>query len=292
MLNRNKLSPESKRRFKKMLPKLGRGVIIVLLILLFTTPYVWMIASTFKSRAELFQYISPVSWRTFVPLNPTLDNLRTLFVEMNFLRPLLNSIGVAFAAVLLSVSVSSMIAFALAWIEFPGREILFMAILATLFIAFEAKIVPLFLVMQQLHLQNTYISLILPWVTDAYLIFLLRQHFKELPKELMEAAILDGCSYFRVFWNIMLPNIKPALISAAFIKFVYAWDSFVWPLITITDESKTVVTVAIARLFSNDDVLWELVFAGSFIATIPIILIFFFLQRYYVEGMAQSGIKG
>ena len=108
----------------------------------------------------------------------------------------------------------------------------------------------------------------------------------------MEAAILDGCSYFRVFWNIMLPNIKPALISAAFIKFVYAWDSFVWPLITITDESKTVVTVAIARLFSNDDVLWELVFAGSFIATIPIILIFFFLQRYYVEGMAQSGIKG
>ena len=292
MINQNEISLNSKRHFKKILPQLGRGVIIVLLILVFTTPYVWMIASTFKSRAELFQYISPVSWRTFVPLSPTLDNLRTLFVEMNFLRPLLNSIGVAFAAVLLSVSVSSMIAFVLAWIEFPGREVLFMAILATLFIAFEAKIVPLFLVMQQLHLQNTYISLILPWVTDAYLIFLLRQHFKELPKELMEAAILDGCSYFRVFWNIMLPNIKPALISAAFIKFVYAWDSFVWPLITITDESKTVVTVAIARLFSNDDVLWELVFAGSFIATIPIILIFFFLQRYYVEGMAQSGIKG
>ena len=277
---------------KKLLPKLGRGVVILLLVLLFTTPYIWMIASTFKPRAELFAYLSPVSWRTFVPLNPTLDNLRTLFVEINFMRPLLNSIGVSLMAVLLSVSISSMIAFVLAWIEFPGREILFLAILATLFIAFEAKIVPLFLVMQQLHLQNTYISLVLPWVTDAYLIFMLRQHFKDLPKELMEAAILDGCSYFRVFWNIMLPNIKPALISAAFIKFVFAWDSFVWPLITITDESKTVVTVAIAKLFSNDDVLWELVFAGSFVATIPIILIFFFLQRYYIEGVAQSGLKG
>lgn len=269
-----------------------RWIFIGGLILLFTLPYIWMIGSTFKSRAELFQHITPLSWRTFVPLAPTLDNLRVLFFEEGFAIPLINSLGLAIAAVLFALTINSMIAFVLAWIEFPGRRFVFIAILSTLLIVFEAKLVPLFLIMQKMNLQNTYISIILPWITDAFFIFLFRQHFKGLPKELMEAAILDGCSYFRVYWSVMLPNIRPALISAAFIKFIFAWDSFIWPLIAITDESKTVITVAIAKLFSNEDVLWELVFASSFVATIPIILLFFFLQRYYVEGIAQSGIKG
>ena len=108
----------------------------------------------------------------------------------------------------------------------------------------------------------------------------------------MEAATIDGCSYFRAYWNVMLPNIGPALISAAFIKFIFSWDSYIWPLITITDDSKQVVSVAIAKLFANEEVLWELVFAGSFVATVPIIILFFFLQRYYVEGVASSGVKG
>ena len=268
-----------------------RGIGIILLILIFTVPYIWMIGSTFKPREEIFLYISPLSWRTFVPLNPTLDNIRLLF-ESGFARPLLNSIGLSIASVVLSLSISSMIAFVLAWIEFPGRRMVFIAILSTMLIVFEAKLVPLFLIMQQLGLNNTFLSIILPWITDAFFIFLFYQHFKELPKDLFEAAILDGCSYFRVYWNIMLPLITPALVSAAFIKFIFTWDAYIWPLITITDESKTVVAVAIAKLFSNEDILWELVFAGSFIATIPIIILFLFLQKYYVEGVAQTGVKG
>jgi ABC-type glycerol-3-phosphate transport system permease component len=263
-----------------------------LLVSIFATPYIWMIGSTFKPREELFRYIYPVSWRTFVPLNPTFENLRTLFVEIEFARPLINTAGIAITAVFLSILICSMIGFVLAWIEFPGRELLFFAILATMLIVFEAKLVPLFLIMQQLNLNNTYISIILPWIADAFFIFLFRQHFKSIPKELMEAAIIDGCSYFRVYWNIMLPNIVPALISAAFIKFIFTWDSYIWPLITITDESKQVVSVAIAKLFADEEVLWELVFAGSFVATIPIILLFFFLQRYYIEGVASTGLKG
>lgn len=268
-----------------------RGLGVVLLIFIFTIPYIWMIGSTFKPREEIFLYISPLSWRTFVPLNPTLENIRTLF-EIGFAGPLLNSLGLSIAAVVLSLSINSMIAFVLAWIEFPGRRFVFIAILSTMLIVFEAKLVPLFLIMQTLDLNNTYLSIILPWVADAFFIFLFRQHFKQLPRDLFEAAILDGCSYFRVYWNVMLPLITPALVSAAFIKFIFTWDSYIWPLITITDESKTVVAVAIAKLFSDEDILWELVFAGSFVATIPIIILFLFLQRYYVEGVARSGVKG
>jgi multiple sugar transport system permease protein len=269
-----------------------KGIGLLALVIIFTMPFLWMIASAFKPRAELFTNVYPFSWRAFVPLHPTLDNFKTLFQQYNFAIPVINSIGLAIAAVVISLTLSSMIAYVLAWLEFPGRELLFTIILSTMLIAFEAKLVPLFLILQRLHLYNTYFGILVPWLTDAYFIFLLRQHFKEIPQEMFEAAILDGCSYFRVYWNVMLPNITPGLISAAFIKFMFTWDSFVWPLIAVRDESKMVITVAIAKLFSNEYSLWELVFAGSFVATIPVIILFFFLQRYYVQGYMTSGLKG
>ncbi|KAA3661707.1 MAG: carbohydrate ABC transporter permease, partial [Chloroflexi bacterium] len=232
----------SRSRINIRWSSMGYVLLGVILVVIFATPYIWMIGSTFKPREEIFRYVSPLSWRTFVPLNPTPDNLRTLFIDLDFSRPLLNSLGVSIASVIFSLTVSSMVAFVLAWIEFPGRRFVFGAILVTLLIVFEAKIVPLFLIMQQLGLQNTYISIFIPWLTDAFFVFLFYQHFKKLPQELMEAATIDGCSYFRAYWNVMLPNIGPALISAAFIKFIFSWDSYIWPLITITDESKQVVS--------------------------------------------------
>lgn len=284
----NTLSAES-RRWLRFFPL--RPLIYIGLLLAFATPYLWIIASTFKSRSELFADIYPLSLNTFIPRNPTLDNLSTLFSTSNFAQAMLNSLIVAVAAVVLSLVIDSMIAYVLAWLDFPGRRILFTAVLATLMIAFEARLVPLFLTMQQLHLDNTLVSIFLPWVTDAFIIFLIRQHLKELPAELFEAALMDGCSYIRIYWSVMLPNITPALVSAAFIKFIYSWDSYIWPAIVVTDESKSVITVALAKLFSDESVRWELVFAGSFISTVPIIILFLFLQRYYVQGFVRSGIK-
>lgn len=269
-----------------------KGMGLLALVVMFTMPFLWMIVSAFKPRAELFTNIYPFTWRALVPLHPTLDNFKTLFQQYNFATPMLNSIGLAIAAVVISLFLNSLIAYVLAWLEFPGRELLFIVILSTMLIAFEAKLVPLFLILQRLHLYNTYLGILVPWLTDAYFIFLLRQHFKGIPQEMFEAAILDGCSYFRVYWNVMLPNIIPGLISAAFIKFLFVWDSFVWPLIAVRDESKMVITVAIAKLFSNEYSLWELVFAGSFVATVPVIILFFFLQRYYIQGYVTSGLKG
>ena len=268
-----------------------RVLVFVIIVIIFATPYLWILGSTFKTRQDLFADLYPITIRTFVPTNPTLENLTNLFTKTNFAQASLNSVLVASMSVTFAVAINSMIAFVLAWLKFPGRRILFVVILATLTIAFEAKLIPLFLTMQQLHIDNTLPSIFLPWITDAFIIFLLRQHFAELPQDLFDAAIIDGCSYFRMYWNVMLPNITPALVSAAFIKFIFSWDSFIWPSIVITDESKTVITVALAKLFSDETVLWELVFAGSFVATVPVILIFIFLQRYYVQGFVRSGLK-
>lgn len=265
---------------------------LLILVVVFMGPYVWMISSAFKPREEIFLYLNPVSWRTFIPLNPTLSNIQELWVELEFWRPILNSLGIALTTVTIAILINSMIAFALSRLKFLGREFLFVLVLSTLLIPFEAIMVPMFLVVQKIGLDDTFPGIFLPWVADAFIIFLLRQHFMELPDDLQDAAIIDGCTPFQIYWKIFLPNIKPALISAGFIKFMYSWDAYIWPLIITRDPKKSVVAIAIARLFTDQDILWEYVFAGSFMATIPIILLFLFLQRYYIQGIATTGLKG
>ncbi len=293
MVKNHRAKSKSSSRVSPPVPytSLLRVLVFVIIVIIFATPYLWILGSTFKTRQDLFADIYPVTIQTFFPVKPTLENLTNLFTKTNFAQAFLNSVLVASMSVTFAVAINSMIAFVLAWLKFPGRSILFVVILATLTIAFEAKLIPLFLTMQQLHIDNTLPAIFLPWITDAFIIFLLRQHFAELPEDLFDAAIIDGCPYFRMYWNVMLPNIIPALVSAAFIKFIFSWDSFIWPSIVITDESKTVITVALAKLFSDETILWELVFAGSFVATVPVILIFIFLQRYYVQGFVRSGLK-
>lgn len=262
------------------------------IVLIFTVPYAWLIGSAFKPREEIFANIYPFSWKTFVPLAPTLKNFIAVFQEADFANALTLSLLIAAASVAISLTICSMIAFVLARLEFPGRGIVFALILVTMLIPFEARIVPLFFVMQDLNLDNTIPSVFLPWVADAFIIFLLRQHFAEIPNDLYDAAVADGCSHFRVYWNIMLPNIKPVLVSAALIKFIWSWDSYIWPLIILRDPKLRVVQVAIAFLFGDQRILWDQVFAAAFISTIPILVLFLLLQRYYISGMTTSGIKG
>jgi ABC-type glycerol-3-phosphate transport system permease component len=271
---------------------LARGLALAVLTLVFTVPYLWMAASAFRPRAEIFASIHPLSWRTFVPLSPTLENFARLLGERGFGLALANSLAIALVTVALSLLVNSLLGFVFARLRFPGREALFVITLSTMLIPFEAIMVSMFLVVQRLGLYDTYTAILLPWVSDAFLIFLFRQHFRDLPDELQDAAVMDGCSPFRLYWNVLLPNLKPALVSAAFIKFIWSWDAYIWPLIVTRDPRKTVVSVAIAQLFTDQNVLWELIFAGSFLATIPLVALFVFLQRYYVQGVVTSGLKG
>jgi len=285
-------SLHSGNRYRSLFRFIIKWLGLTILILIFTGPYIWMVSSAFKPREEIFRYINPISWRTFVPLEPTFENIQRLLVELEFWRPILNSLGIAIATVTISLFINSMIAFALSRLKFPGRDFLFILVLATLLIPFEAIMVPMFLVVQNIGLDDTYFGIFLPWVADAFIIFLVRQHFMEIPDDLQDAAIIDGCTPFQIFWKVFLPNIRPALVSAGFIKFIYSWDAYIWPLIVTRDPDKAVVAIAIARLFTDQDILWEFVFAGSFLATIPIVLLFLFLQRYYVQGIATTGIRG
>ena len=268
------------------------SLIILIIVVVFVAPYLWMIGSTFKPRSELFASIFPFTWRTFIPQNPTLENFVTLFEEYEFGTALRNSLTVSLTAVVLSLIVNSMVAFVLAWLKFPGRKLLFGLILVPMAIVFEARLVPLFLISQKLGLDNTLFGVIAPWISAPFIIFLLHQHFKGLHEELYDAAIIDGCSHFRIYWSVMLPNIIPGLISAAIIKFIGAWDSYIWPLITLHDKEKQLITLSLARMFTDDHIRWEVLFAGSFVSTIPVIILFIFLQRYYVSGYTRSGLKG
>ncbi len=277
-----------KRGSLKLFSFIGLGVLAIIFLL----PYAWMLGSAFKTRTELFTYVIPMSWKTFIPLAPTMENFTRLIIDLKFYRNIFNSLLLAAATVSTTMIFCSMTAFVLSMLDFPGRKVIFTLIMFTMLVPFEARMIPTFLVVQGLGMSDTFIALFLPWVADAFLIFLFSNHFAEIPYDLYHAAIIDGCSHKRVFWSVMFPNILPALISGGLIKFFLAWDAYVWPLIIIRNEKKQVISVAIANLFTDQSVEWELIFSSAVLSTIPVVILFLFLQRYYIAGMTSSGIKG
>ncbi len=275
------------KQTKKILAVTG----LAMLAAVFLLPYLWMLGSAFKSRSELFSYVLPVSWKTFIPVHPTLDNFSVLLFKLGFLRTILNTLLLSAVTVFGSVVLCSMTAFALSMLEFPGRKIIFFLIMFTMMVPFEARMLPTFLVVQDVGLSNTFTALYLPWLSDAFLIFLFSNHFSEIPFDLYHAAVIDGCPHTRIYDRIMLPNILPALISGGLIKFFFAWDSYVWPLIILRTDKWQVLGVSIANLFTDQSIAWELIFSGSLLSTIPVVALFILLQRYYIAGMTSGGIK-
>ncbi len=260
----------------------------------FLVPYLWMVSSSLKPQLEIFQYVYPVSWKTFVPQHFTLEAYRELFhlVPFPVSRYFLNSLFVAISVTILSLIVNALAAYAFARLEFPGRNVLFVVFLSTMIVPFEVLAIPLYLQVRSLGWVNTYQALIIPWVANPLGIFLLRQFFQDIPKGLEEAARIDGCSYFGAFRHVVLPNSIPALVAFALIRFQASWDAFLWPLIAAPSAEKRVIQVAIASFATEVQTRWDLTFAASTMATLPIILTFLVLQRFYVQGVVMSGLKG
>jgi multiple sugar transport system permease protein len=275
----------------------GQGLLYLTLgglAVAFLVPYLWMILSSVKPAVEIFKYVYPVSWRTFIPETFTLDSYRELFqlVPFPFSRYLLNSVFVATSVTVLSLIVNALAAYAFARLDFPGRGVAFGIFLSTMIVPFEVLAIPLYMQVRAFGWVNTYQALIIPWVANPLGIFLLRQFFQEIPRELEEAARIDGCSYFGAFRRVVLPNSVPALVAFALIRFQASWDAFIWPLIAAPAAEKRVVQVAIASFVTEVQTRWDLTFAASTMATIPIVVIFLILQRYYVQGVIMSGLKG
>ncbi|MEL6927005.1 MAG: carbohydrate ABC transporter permease [Cyanobacteria bacterium J06600_6] len=251
-------------------------------------PLLWLIGTAFKSPTEDIFTFPP----QIFPRQPTWANFATVWETYPFALYLYNSSLVAFLAVGLNLLFCSLAAYPLARLDFKGREFIFALVLATIMIPFQIVMIPLYILAVNLGLRNTYLGIVLPNLTSAFGIFLLRQALKAVPLELEEAARIDGCSELGIWWNIMLPAIRPALFTLAIFVFIGSWSDFLWPLIVLDDPDYYTLPLAVANLADSFSLDWRLVAAGSVISIVPILLLFLFLQKYIVPTDVGSGVKG
>jgi putative chitobiose transport system permease protein len=251
-------------------------------------PLLWLVGTALKSPTEnIFQ--SPPQ---LLPAQPTFENFVTVWQTNPFGQYMLNSTLIAVLTVSINLIFCALAAYPLARLSFPGRDWIFIAIVTTIMIPFQIVMIPLYILTVQMGLRNSYLGVIFPSLASAFGIFLLRQAFLGVPKELEEAARMDGSSELGLWWNIMLPAIRPALVTLAIFVFIGAWSDFLWPLIVIQDENLYTLPLGVAKLASAFSLDWRLVAAGSVISIAPVMLLFLFLQRYIVPTDTGSAVKG
>ncbi|WP_434547700.1 carbohydrate ABC transporter permease [Planktothrix agardhii] len=260
------------------------GIIAVLMLF----PLVWLVSTAFKSPSEnIFQFPPQ-----FIPRQPTFQNFIKVWQTNPFGRYLFNSSFVALLTVSLNLLFCSLAAYPLARLNFKGRDGIFTAIIATIMIPFQIVMIPLYILTVQLELRNSYLGIIFPSIASAFGIFLLRQAFQSVPKELEEAARIDGCSELGIWWNVMIPAVKPALITLAIFVFIGSWSDFLWPLLVLDQPDFYTMPLGVATLAGTFSLDWRLIAAGSVISIAPVLLLFLILQRYIVPTDAGSGVKG
>jgi multiple sugar transport system permease protein len=257
--------------------------------LVMVTPFVWAITTSLKARGALL--IVPPQ---FLPSEPTLDAYSTVINRFPFIRVFGNSVLVALLTTLGQLLICSMSGYAFARLKFFGRDALFVLYLATLMVPFAVIVTPLFIIVTKLGWTNTYAGLIIPVMFSAFGTFFMRQFFLSIPRELEEAATIDGAGTLTTFWRIIMPITTPALATLAVLSFMGSWNSFLWPLLIVNDRSLMTLPVALSTLqgIYPGQTQWNIVMAGTVLATIPTIIVFLFAQRWVIEGVAGSGIKG
>jgi multiple sugar transport system permease protein len=247
-------------------------------------PGLWMISAALKPRDR-------VNDGQLIPRDVTFSNFVYVFTEVPFARYLLNSFFVSGVITVAALLLHSMAAYALARLRFPGRDVIFGVIFSTLLITAPVVLIPLFLVVRQLGLLDSYAGLIIPAVFNAFGIFLLRQFYLQLPRELEEAAIVDGCGHWRVYWSVVLPLSRPILSALAIFFFLANWNAFLWPLVATNNPDLTVVQLAITSFQSQYASSWNYILAAAAVAAAPMLVLFFAFQRQIVESVKTSGLK-
>lgn len=264
----------------------ARTTLLVTGAILMLIPVLWTVLSSFKDQTELA--LRPP---TIIPQHPTMANYGEALTSFNFMTYFTNSVIVTGAATLLTLTINSMAAFALAKYNFRGRDVLFLITLATIMIPLQVILLPVYQVVSSFGLVNSLWGMIIPPAATPTGVFLLRQYMLTIPDELIEAARIDGASEWRIFLRIILPLAKPALAVVAIFSVIWRWNDFLWPLIIAQDERIYTLPVALARFNGQQVVPFNLVLAMSVLTILPVILIFLFLQRQIMAGIAQTGIK-
>ncbi|RAZ91296.1 carbohydrate ABC transporter permease [Mesorhizobium hawassense] len=270
----------------------GRSLAYVLMVVvtaLWGAPILWMLVTSIKPESEIYAY--PPAW---IPDHPTLEAYGALFQRFPMLTWFRNSAVVGILTTVLTLAVDALAAYPLARMQFPGRRVIMGVIFATFLLPYELLFVPLFLGLNSYGLVDSIFSLTVPTSANAFGVFLLTQFFQAVPRELEDAAVMDGCSRFGFFWRILLPLTKPGLATVAIFTFVASWNNFFWPLIaTNSDETRT-LPVGLATLVGGAGMSMKqsVLMASAVVATLPTAIFFLALQRHFVRGIAATGIKG
>ncbi|MEC0202027.1 carbohydrate ABC transporter permease [Paenibacillus lautus] len=267
--------------------RLAVHILLAVGALLMIMPFLWMISTSFKSFADSMSV--PPKW---LPVEWHPDNYLRVIQTIDFGTYYLNTVIVTVGRTAGQLILCSLAAYAFASLRFPFKNAIFLALLAVLMVPSQVVMIPSFVIMREFNWLDTFYVLIVPGIFSAFGTFLLRQFFMTLPKDLEEAAKIDGCSYFRIYWNIYLPLSKAALVSLAIFTILASWNDLLWPLIMTSSEEMRVLSIGISSFQGQHSTDYPLLMAGALMATLPIIILFIFLQRYFIEGIAMNGIKG
>ena len=278
-----------------------RFIVLVVIGLLVSMPFLWMLSLAFKKPTEEFAWPP-----NFFPQNPTLENFTYVLGETILPTAFLNSAIVSLVSVVTNLGLATLAGYAFARLRFPGRDLLFLVLIATTMIPSAVALIPLFLMTKGfplvggndlfghggIGLLDSLPGLILPHVVGALNIFLSRQFFLELPDELAEAARIDGAREFSIFWRVYLPLAQPLIATVAIFSFTGAWEDFLWPLVITSSTDKYTVQIALNSFTSGGNIQWGYLMASAVLATLPLLLVFLFFQKYFVEGLASGSVKG
>ncbi|UOQ83506.1 carbohydrate ABC transporter permease [Gracilibacillus salinarum] len=274
-------------KMKKSLFTIFTYVMLILVAMVMVMPFVWMVSGSLKDAATIFQ-----DSMNIIPENPNWDNYPKVWGSVPFAMFYWNTTKVAVLTTLGTVLTSALAAYAFAKLEFPGREKIFFLYIATMMIPDQVTMIPQFVLMRDLGLLNTHTALILVKLFHPFGVFLLRQFFLTIPNELSDSARIDGCSEFRIFWNIILPLSKAALGTLVIFTLLNSWNDFINPLIYLSEQSLFTLQIGIRyfqQLYGAD---YHLIMAATTLSLIPIVIVYLFAQKYFIEGISTTGLKG
>lgn len=286
-------------RHRPAAPQVRRGVftatlylLLVVMAIIVLAPLEWMIASSFTTRETVWANVLPFSWRALLPAEFTLAAYRSVFAE-GFGRTILNTLFVGATTTVLSLVVGATAGFAFARFQFRGKTFLWVLILLSLMVPYEATVIPAYTLVNTLGWINSWQALIVPAIANGTVIFLFRQFFAEIPQDFIDAARIDGASWMRILMGIVVPLTKPVIVTSAIIVFLAQWNSFFWPMLVAPAPDYRVVQVAVSILGVQQQLrFWDLMFASTTIAAVVPLLLVLPLQKYYVSSITGSGLKG
>jgi len=259
-------------------------LVALILALMTITPLAYMVSIGFKTPTDMFQ-------PSLIPKAPTLNNYVYVLTQVPFVRYLINTFVISAIVTAVALLFHSMAGYALARLRFPGRETIFILIFSTFLVSLPVIIVPLFILVRAMGMLNSYAGIIVPAIFNAFGIFLLRQYYLSLPREIEEAAVMDGAGYWRIYWSVILPLSRPILAALAILFFLANWNSFLWPLTVAADQNLWVVQVGIANFKSQYSASWNYIMAASTIVAAPMLLLFVIFQKQIMESIKTSGLK-